>query len=78
MGKWHQPQRSLKVGDIVLIKDDDLFERSWPTARIIDVHPGSDGLVRVVTVRTTRGTFKRAITKLAPLVMIDTSEDKKP
>ncbi len=30
--KCHQPQRSVTVGDIVLIKDADLFIHSWPLA----------------------------------------------
>ena len=66
--KCHQPQRSVTVGDIVLIKDADLFIHSWPLARVIQTHPGEDGLVRVVTVRTQKGTYKRAIHKLVPLI----------
>ncbi len=66
--KWHQPQHSIAVGDIVLVKDSDLFIRSWPLARVVQTHPGSDGLVRVVTVKTQKGTFRRAIHKLVPLL----------
>ena len=66
--KCHYPQRSMSVGDIVLIKDSDLFVRSWPLARVIQTHPGDDGLVRVVTVKTEKGTYRRAIHKLVPLL----------
>ena len=66
--KCHHPQRSIAVGDIVLVKDADLFVRSWPLARVIQTHPGDDGLVRVVTVRTHKGTYRRAIHKLVPLL----------
>ncbi len=55
--KCHQPQHSIAVGDIVLVKDSDLFIHSWPLARVVQTHPGSDGLVRVVTVKTQKGTF---------------------
>ena len=58
----------MSVGDIVLIKDTDLFVRSWPLARVIQTHPGDDGLVRVVTVKTEKGTYRRAIHKLVPLL----------
>ena len=68
--KCHYPQHSMSVGDIVLIKDSDLFVQSWPLARVIQTHPGDDGLVRVVTVKTEKGTYRRAIHKhkLVPLL----------
>ncbi len=66
--KCHQPQRSITVGDIVLVKDTDLFICSWPLARVIQTHPGDDGLVRVATVRTQKETYRRAIHKLVQLV----------
>ena len=37
--KCHYPQRSMSVGDIVLIKDSDLFVRSWPLSRVIQNSP---------------------------------------
>ncbi|GFW99185.1 integrase catalytic domain-containing protein [Trichonephila clavipes] len=39
----------------------------WPMGRILEVFPGSDGLVRVVNVKTSTGILKRAITKVVPL-----------
>jgi len=30
--------RNFQVGDVVLLKDDDLSRNSWPMARVIDVH----------------------------------------
>ena len=68
--KWHTPQRFIGVGDIVLIKDDTLFDKAWPTARVIEVHPGTDGLVRVARVKTAKGTYRRAVTRLVPLFYI--------
>ena len=64
--KCHQPQRCIAVGDIILLKDADLFVRSWPLARVIQTHPGDDGFFRVVTVQTQKGTYRRAIHKLVP------------
>ena len=40
---------------------------SWPLARVIKVHPGSDGTVRVVTLKTSTGCYTHPVTKLAPL-----------
>ena len=66
--KWKQPQRDVTVGDIVLLKDDELFSRSWPMARVVKVFPGKDGKVRVADVKTQRGTYRRPIVKLVVLL----------
>jgi len=39
----------------------------WNMRRIIDVHPGRDHIVRVVTVRTQDDIFKRPVVKLVKL-----------
>jgi len=66
--KWHHPSRCLSVGDIVLLKEDTMVPTKWPLGRVIEVHPGKDQLVRVVTVRTAKGSYKRPVTKLAVLI----------
>ena len=53
---------------MTLFKYSDLFIHSWPLARIIQIHPGDDGLVRVAIVRTQKGVHRRAIHKLIPLL----------
>ena len=35
---------------------------SWKLGRIVDVYPGEDKMVRVVSVRTSMGTYKRSLT----------------
>ena len=66
--KWHKPTRNMSVGDVVVLKEDNLIPTTWPLGRIIEVFHGKDGLVRVVNVKTKNGTFKRPIHKLAPLL----------
>jgi len=34
---------------------------------VTSIHPGQDGIVRVVTIRTPKGVFKRSISKICPL-----------
>ena len=53
--KWASPERSLCVGDVVVLKGDDSPSAQWRLGRISRVHPGPDGRVRVVTVRTAQG-----------------------
>ena len=40
----------------------------WPLACVISIHPGQDGKVRVVTVRTPKDTYKRPVVKVVPLL----------
>ena len=44
----------------------------WPLSRIVSTHPGQDGMVRAVTVRTQYGEYKRPITKLCFLEEAET------
>ena len=49
--QWNFPTRNLQVGDLVCLREDGLVPAKWSL-----VHPGRDGLVRMATVRTTKGT----------------------
>lgn len=66
--KWHYPKRNLAVGDVVVLKEDSILPTKWPLAKVIQVHPGQDGLVRVATVKTENGTYRRPVTKIAALL----------
>ena len=67
--KWTRPQPKISVGDIVLLKDDSLKLHSWPLAKVTDVSPGPDGVVRVVTLTLPGGrTFTRHVRHLVPLM----------
>lgn len=67
--KWAQKLENLKVNDIVVVKDENVPPTKWSIARIVETHPGADGLVRVVTVKTAKGCYKRPIVKLCPLFL---------
>ena len=62
---------NLQPGDLVLLREDKTAPLHWPTAVIIDIHPGKDGIVRVVTIRTPKGLFKRPIIKICPLTCVN-------
>ena len=66
--KWKTQQKNLQPGDIVLLKESDLNRRHWPLARIIKVHPGQDGLVRVADIFCNGQEYRRPIQKLVLLV----------
>jgi len=64
--RWQRTSPNLQPGDLVLLKEDNTTPLHWPTAVITETHPGKDNSVRVVTLRTPKGTFKRLITKIYP------------
>jgi len=65
--KWRSQQQDLQPGMLVLLREDNLPPMSWRLAIISETFPGSDGHVRVVTVKTSSGQLKRPIHKLAAL-----------
>ncbi len=64
--KWYWEKNNVKPDDLVLLVED-CAPGSWKMGRVIATHPGSDGKVRVVTVKTEKSTFERSIVKLVPL-----------
>ena len=56
--------KNLKEGNVVLVAEPNQPRGIWPLGRIVSTHPGQDGMVRAVTVRTQYGEYKRPITKL--------------
>ncbi|GFW26271.1 integrase catalytic domain-containing protein [Trichonephila clavipes] len=64
--KWQDAQPNLKEDDIVLIKEEGP-PGPLPMARVLQVHTGNDGLVRVATVKTQDSVFKRPVHKLHKL-----------
>ncbi|XP_062716301.1 uncharacterized protein LOC134291910 [Aedes albopictus] len=65
--RLRQPNHQIRPGRMVVIVDEFQHPVRWPLARVEAVHPGADGLVRVVTLRTSKGIFKRPITKICLL-----------
>jgi len=49
--KWLSQEVNFKIGDMVLIKDESMAPLKWKMARIIEVHPGKDEKVRVVSLK---------------------------
>ena len=49
--KWVRTSRNMKVGDVLIIKDENLHRNQWPLARVVQTYPSDDGLVRKVKVK---------------------------
>ncbi|XP_037813631.1 uncharacterized protein LOC119604834 [Lucilia sericata] len=65
--KWKYPQRDYAIGDLVVIRRDNLPPNKWRLGRIEKVIPGIDSRIRVAEVRTANGIVTRPIVKLVLL-----------
>ena len=61
------------LGTLVLIKDH-IPCLQWPRGDVVKIYPGEDKVTRVASIKTSTGTFKRALTKLSPLPLDEEKE----
>lgn len=71
--KWQESHPEPKIDDLVLLVDKDLAPLKWKIAKVVQLHTGKDGKVRVVDVQTDTGTYCRAITELCPVPRVKTT-----
>lgn len=69
--KWTIKNKDIEVGDLMILKEDNLPPTKWKLCRIVEKHSGLDNITRVVTIKTDDGFLKRPIVKLSPLPIID-------
>ncbi|KAH0818571.1 hypothetical protein GEV33_004220 [Tenebrio molitor] len=69
--KWRSKSSDIRPDKMVVIKEENVPPLLWRLGRIHDLHPGGDGAVRVVTIKTARGIIKRAVHKVCPLPIVD-------
>lgn len=65
--KWTKQTQNISVGSLVLLKEDNTPPLSWCIGRVTKLHSGSDGLTRVVRVKTSLGEVTRSVSKICPL-----------
>lgn len=65
--KWTKITPEPKVGDVVLVKEDDLPPSKWLFGLIEEKHPGPDNITRVVTLRCKNTKLVRPVSKLCIL-----------
>ncbi|GFX11761.1 integrase catalytic domain-containing protein [Trichonephila clavipes] len=53
--------REPKVGETVLIGDDNKNRLFWPMAKIIELIPGRDGKIHTIKIKTHYGTLLRLV-----------------
>ncbi|XP_025995820.2 uncharacterized protein LOC105202869 [Solenopsis invicta] len=67
----------IKVGQLVVCREDGLPPLKWALGRVQSVYPGMDGVVRTATIRTATGEYKRPAAKLCILPVEDSTNSSK-
>nr|CAI5826088.1 unnamed protein product [Callosobruchus analis] len=66
--KWKQRYPELlKIGSLVVVKEDKSPPCSWPLGRVVALYPGQDGFTRVVKLKLKSGEVTRAINRICVL-----------
>ncbi|XP_051167644.1 uncharacterized protein LOC127285590 [Leptopilina boulardi] len=67
--KWKAAsnQDDIKIGTLVVLKEDNLPPLSWRLGRISAIFPGQDGIIRTVNVQGSTGVYKRSLKSVYPL-----------
>nr|CAI5831992.1 unnamed protein product [Callosobruchus analis] len=72
--KWKKDGvNNLKVGSLVLLKEDGVPVQDWRLGRIVEMQPGADGRVRVCKVKARQTVVTRAVNRLC-LLPVETVE----
>lgn len=65
--RWTHDMPNIAVNDMVIVKEPNVPPLRWRMARVQEVLPGTDGIVRVVRLRTATGTLTRPVVKIVTL-----------
>ena len=65
--KWFSNGPEFRIGDLILLAEDNKAPMQWKTGRVLEVYKGNDGTVRVCKVKTSNSTFIRPVVKLRKL-----------
>lgn len=69
--KWRKSYGQLKRNSLVLVKQANLPPLQWHLGRVVQLHPGKDGIARVATIKVSTGLIKRSFTSICPLPIQD-------
>ncbi|XP_041633483.1 uncharacterized protein [Drosophila kikkawai] len=72
--KWRTQKTDIQLGDVVLVKDENLPSLKWPLARVVNLVAGSDNVARVAVLKTATGLINSSVAKLCVLPKQDEVE----
>ena len=69
--KWNNRTRNNAIGDLVLLKSDNVTRSLWQLARIINTFPGRDDIAKTVKIKTPNAVLVRPVGKNCLLEKMD-------
>lgn len=66
----------MEIGDIVIVKQENVPPARWWMARVMETYPGEDGLVRTVKIKHMGSEYLRPIHKLG--VLLPSKDETRP
>merc|ERR1712002_994937 len=69
--KWTVPQRDMTVGDIVLIKEENVPRNVWPLGRIVETFVSEDAHVRKVKIAVGDSKLNDKGKRISPLCHLE-------
>ena len=76
--RWQNKKRNMQVGDVVLVRDDNVVRNEWKMGVVEKVFASNDGMIRTVLLRRGNATYERPVNKLVLLVEKDRLPDEEP
>ena len=52
---------------MVVLRDENTPPLMWRLGRVVELHPGKDNVMRVVSLKTSSGVVKRAVNRICVL-----------
>ena len=69
--RWTKPRRETRVGDVVIMKDDDQPRNKWQLARVVETFPSADGHVRKVKIAVADRELDRSGKQVRPTKFLE-------
>ena len=66
-GCIHRPLHHLREGELVLLQYPGSTRYEWPLAKIVEIYPDQEGVIRTVKVSCRGEEYLRAVTQVVPL-----------
>lgn len=74
--KWKTKKYEVRVGDLVILKQEIFPPLHWRLARITHFYPGPDGVSRVADVFNNTGSRRKAVNKMCGLPYVNTPDNE--
>lgn len=69
--QWHVPRRNVQVGDVVIVKDDNIPRNEWKLARVVETRADGDGFVRKVKIQIEQSNLGKKGERITQLSLLE-------